>query len=109
MNVDADKRFSPSKCIQLLLNQIDRVHKYQFHKDFSFVDLTEINITQKRVSEIRQMIIDEEPDLSDLVLKIVELAVSDGKFNSFVKHYLAEEFEVDPSFSFLILCVLTVE
>lgn len=103
---DVDKRFSPSKTFQTLLGRIDRVHKYQFHTSFQFDDLTEIKITQEMVTQIKHIIDSEEPDSSDLVLKIEELSINEGKFSTFLKLYVAEEFQVDPSYSFLILCVL---
>ena len=101
-----DKRFTPSKTFQTLLGRIDRVHKYQFHTDFQFDALTEIEITQDMVTQIKLIINSEEPDSSDLVLKIEEISIREGKFSTFIKMYIAEEFQVDPSYSFLILCVL---
>ena len=100
------KRFSPSNPMKLLLNRIERVHRYMFHSEYNFVDLTKMKLTQKLVQEINKLIISEEPDNSDLVLKIEEMAVKEGKFNYFIKNYIGEEFQVDPSFSILILSVL---
>ena len=100
------KRFSPSNTMKLLLKRIERVHKYMFHSEYNLADLTQMKITQKLVQEINKLIIYEEPDNSDLVLKIEEMAVKEGKFNYFIKNSIAEEFQVDPSFSILILSVL---
>ena len=106
LNIDPEKRFSPSETMRSCLKQMERIHKFEFHEEFEFRDLTELNITQKVVGEISRFIAVEEPDATDLVLRIEELAVQNGKFDNFLKLYVAEEFQVDPSYSFLILCVL---
>ena len=106
LKLDPDKRFSPSKPLQTLLESINRVHQYQFHLEFKILELTDIKISQKTVGEIKQVIVDESPDVSDLVLKVEEIAIAEGKFSSFLRNYISEEFEVDQGYSFLIICVL---
>ena len=103
LNIDPEKRFSPSETMRSCLKQMERIHKFEFHEEFEFRDLTELNMSQKCVGEISRFIAVEEPNATDLVLRIEELAVQNGKFDNFLKQYVAEEFQVDPSYSFLIL------
>ena len=105
-NPDSVKRFSPSKPLQTLLKQISRAHEFIYHLEFKCLDLTEMDVTQQLVREVRKVVIDEDPEVSDLVLKIEELAIEERKFNEFLRTYVSEEFDVDPEFSFLILSVL---
>ena len=104
--IETEKRFAPSESCRDLLKQIARIHRYQFHDEFDFKDLTRIEINQDTVKNISNYILSEEPDLSDLVLRIEEIVLSENKFNNFVKNYISEEFLVDSSYSFLVLCIL---
>ena len=106
LDLDPSKRFSPSKTVKTLLDQVNRVHEFQFHLELQFVDLTQINLTQNLVREISNFIFDENPDLSDLILKFEEVSVSEGHFGDFMKGFISEEFSVDPEYSVLIICVL---
>lgn len=106
LKIDGEKRFSPSENLRQLLIQINRVHQYQFHREFEFNELDKLNIDQSDVREITHYLINVKPDLPDMIIRIEDLAVNHGKFDSFQKLYISEEFDVDPIFSCLIISVL---
>ena len=99
-------RFSLSEEHEALLSKVDRVHHFQYHKRFEFKDLPSLGLTQNDVSELRNLVVNTKPDISDLVLTIEEVVIENKKYNGFIKQYIAEEFQIDSHYGFLCFCTL---
>ena len=100
-------RFSPSRDMMNFLKGLYRVHNFQFHLEISLVDLKDMHIlTKKLTKEVGDYFNRDTPDIPDVVHKLELIAVTDGYYSTFLKHYIAEEFVTSEDYSFSILTVL---
>ena len=100
-------RFSPSKDMMKLLEGLDRVHLFQFHKEVVLVELTEMPFLSVKVTkDLGEFFRRESPDIPDVIHNLETIAVTDGYYSSFLKYFVAEEFSNPEEYSFSILTVL---
>jgi hypothetical protein len=88
-------RFSPSKHLLSLMNNVDRIHKFQYHIEVAFTDLRELHfMTRSMVHSVTDFFISESPDIEQ------------DYFGQFLKEYIAEEFGIPSEFSFCVVAIL---
>lgn len=102
---DANKRFSPSLKVKKQLANIERCHNFQFHETVEFFPLTKLGINKKLRQELSTFF-QTLLDIPDIVIKHEEIALDYEYFNSLMREYIAEEFNVQPDYSFCIISVL---
>ena len=89
------------------LSKVDRVHDYQFHTDeFKFKHMTDLIIDQKCVIEVGELIRGNEPGELQFFQRIKDQALKESKFDDLWKMYIAEEFQIEPKYSFFVLMLL---
>ena len=100
-------RFSPSRDMIKLLQGLNRVHQFQYHKEVSMVDMKDMKILTKILTtEVGKCFNSESPDVPDIVQKLESIAMDDGTYTSFLKYFIAEEFLTPVEYSFSIFTVL---
>ena len=100
-------RFSPPKAILTLLSNAERIHAFQFHTEVTFSDLREMNfMNRKLVSSLNTFFTGESPDIPDVIVKLETIALEESYYGQFLKEYIAEEFSIQPDFSFCVLAIL---
>ena len=100
-------RFSPSEKMKRLLEGLNRVHYFQFHKKVALVDLKEIPLfTRKLNNDLGHFFQAESPDIPDLIHTLESIALTEGYFTSFLKHFISEDFSTPEEYSFSIITVL---
>ena len=100
-------RFSPPKSILTLLSNAARIHAFQFHTEVSFSDLREMDfMNRKLASSLNSFFSSESPDIPDVIVKLETIALEESYYGQFLKEYIAEEFSIQPDFSFCVLAIL---
>jgi hypothetical protein len=101
------ERFSPSKNLLKLLDNAERVHRYQFHTEISFTDLSELSFLDRKLANALSMyLISESPDIPNIVVRLEIIAMDTGHYGPFLKSYVAEEFSIPTEYSFCIIAIL---
>ena len=90
-----------------VLSKVDRVHEYQIHTDeFKFKHITDLVIDQKCVIEVGELIRVNKPGELQFFQRIKDQALKESKFDDLWKMYIAEEFQIEPKYSFVVLMLL---
>ena len=100
-------RVSPSQEMKRLLEGLNRVHYFQFHKEVALVDLKEMSFfTSKLNKKLGHFFNFESPDIPDLIHQLESIALTGGYFTSFLKQFISEDFSTPEEYSFSIITVL---
>ena len=100
-------RFAPSEYLLSSMDNVTRVHSFQFHTEVNLTDLSEMNLlTRKLANSLEHFFRTENPDIPDLICQLETIALEDGYYGPFLKYYVAEEFCIPEDYSFCVIAVL---
>ena len=89
------------------MDNAERVHRFQFHTEVSFTDLSELSFLDRKLANALSMyFISESPDIPDIVVRLEIIAMDAGHYGPFLKCYVAEEFSIPTEYSFCIIAIL---
>ena len=98
-------RFEPSKTVKDMLDQLKRVHDYQFHKPVEFLSLHDLSFLENDIEVISTHI--QSFDIPDLLRKFELIAVEKSAYDGEIREYLAEELNIELDFVFPVIAVLS--
>ena len=100
-------RFSPSSSLLHLMDNVARVHSFQFHIEVSLIELSSLNfLSRKLTKSLEDFFKNEDPDIPDVIIQLETIALTDGYYGPFLKEYVSEEFSVPPDYSFCVVAIL---
>ena len=96
-------RFKPSYSVRLTLKKLIRVHQFQYHQQVEFIKLEELDMKRDIAIKIREYV--KDADISDLVLQFEDVACQTKVYDSEIREYISEEFDIEKELSFSVLAI----
>ena len=100
-----EKRYSPTKAAKEQILRMQRCHYYVHHQRERYIDLRKMKLTPSRSSQLSSLLLAENPDVPDFVLKMEEDAIVSSEFTPFLRSFLSEQLNISCDLSFAALLV----
>ena len=103
---EVEKRYSPTKEAKEQILRMQRCHFYVHHQRERYIDLRKMKLTPSRSSQLSSLLLAENPDVPDFVLKMEEDAIVSSEFTPFLRSFLSEQLSISCDLSFAAFLVL---